>query len=368
LQLATADGGLPARGAFAESAIAESALTESAIAESAIAGNPRDSGPLAESPSAQKSAATRRSAARRSAPKRSLWKQARKMWLLYVFLAIPLGMTLLFSYAPMYGIQLAFKDFRVADGIWGSKWNGFKHFEILFSGRGFAQVLKNTIYISVMRIVTGFPVPILFALLLNEVRHLRYKKFVQTVSYLPYFMSWVVLGGIIQQILSPQRGVVNWLIGLFGVPPIYFLSVESMFVPILLITSIWQGAGWGAVIYLASMSSIDPGLYESAEIDGAGRFRRALHITVPMLAPVIVIQFILSMGGILNAGFDQIFNLMNPRVMDVADIIDTYVYRMGMEEMRYDFSTAVGLFKNVIGFGLVLLVNFFTGKFTEYGL
>jgi len=295
-------------------------------------------------------------------------KKIRRMWMLYVFLIIPIGLAILFNYVPLYGIQLAFKDFRAVDGIWGSQWNNFKHFKTLFSGFSFPKALINTIKISSLRILIGFPAPILFAILLNELRHIRYKKVVQTISYLPHFMSWVVLSGLIKEVLSPTRGVINYLIGLFGIAPIYFLTVESAFVPVLITTSIWQSVGWGAVIYLASISSIDPSLYEAAEVDGANRFQKASYITIPMLIPVMVILFILGLGDILNGGFDQIFNLMNPKVMNVADIIDTYTYRIGIEQLKYDLSTAVSLFKNVVGVVLIIMVNFFARRYTEYGI
>ena len=295
-------------------------------------------------------------------------KLMKRMWMLYLFLLVPVGFTILFNYVPMYGVQIAFKTFRAAEGIWGSKWNNFYHFYILFQGKTFPKALWNTIYISFMRLIVGFPMPIIFAILLNEIRGMMFKRVVQTVSYLPHFMSWVVLSGIIKQVLSPTRGVLNALLGLIGIEPIFFLTEVKMFVPILLISSIWAGVGWGAIIYLASMSAIDPELYESASIDGAGRFRKAVNITVPLLMPVITIQLILSLGGILSAGFDQIFNLMNPRVMDAAEIIDTYVYRIGLTDMKYDLAAAVGLFKNVVGVMLVIFANMFARRFSEFGI
>ena len=300
--------------------------------------------------------------------KRSVARRVKKYWLLYVLLLFPVGYTVLFSYVPMYGLQLAFKNFRAADGIWNSPWNNYKHFQILFQGLSFPRAFWNTLYISFMRLIFGFPAPIIFAILINEIRHLKFKKTVQSLSYLPNFMSWVVLGGLIKNILSPTRGAINAILAKFGVAPIFFMTIPSLFVPILLVTGIWAGVGWGAIIYLATMTGIDPELYESAEIDGARRFRKAWHITIPGIMPVIVIQLILSVGSILNGGFDQIFNLMNPLVMETAEIIDTYVYRIGLQEMRYDLATAVGLFKNVVGVILIVIVNFTISKFSEHGI
>jgi putative aldouronate transport system permease protein len=300
--------------------------------------------------------------------RRSTLRQFKQMKMLYLFLLIPVAFTILFNYVPLYGIQIAFKDFRAADGIWDSAWNNFKHFKTLFAGGSFVRALVNTLQISILRLIIVFPAPIIFSILLNEIPGKHYKKSVQVISYLPYFMSWVVLGGIVKNILSPTRGIANYLLGLVGIAPISFLTEPSLFVPTLLLTDIWASVGWGSVIYLASMSSIDPGLYEAADIDGAGRFQKAIRITIPLLMPVIMIQLILSLGNILNGGFDQIFNLMNPKVMGVADILDTYVYRIGLEDMRYDFTTAVGLFKNVVGVVLIVIVNFITRKFSEYGV
>ena len=290
------------------------------------------------------------------------------MWILYLFLLIPVIHTFIFSYIPLYGIQIAFKDFNASKGIWGSAWNNFNHFRNLFAGASFPKVFWNTLYISFLRILVGFPAPIIFAILLNEIHSSKFKKVVQTVSYLPHFMSWVVLGGIIKELLNPQRGLINAVIQLFGGEPVYFITEPSMFRPIVIITGVWASVGWGAIIYLASMSSIDPQLYEAAEMDGANRFHKAIYVTIPSLMPIIVIQFILGLGGVLNGGFDQIFNLYNDKVMGVADIIDTYVYRMGLEELKYDFSTAVGLFKNVIGVILIVSVNIATSKISDYGI
>ncbi len=301
--------------------------------------------------------------------KRSLrYKQAKKMWLLYVFLLLPIVHTIIFHYVPMYGIIIAFKDFKPIKGILGSEWNNFEHFKALFSSVGFLRVFRNTIYISFLRLIFGFPAPIILALLLNEIYHEKFKKVVQTISYLPVFMSWVVLAGVFFEFLSVQRGPVNYIIKALGGTPIDFFTDKFWFIVMIIATGVWAGVGWGAVIYLASLSSVNPELYESAELDGANRFQKAIHISLPALVPVITIIFILNLGGILNAGFDQIFNMYNPLVMEVADIIDTYVYRMGLVNAEYDFSTAVGLFKNVIGLILIIITNLIVSRVSDYGI
>ena len=295
-------------------------------------------------------------------------KLARKMWILYIMLIIPVAAIFVFRYMPMYGILLAFKDYKIRDGIWNSAWNNFAHFQMLFKSYNFIRVMKNTLIISLQRILLEFPAPILFALMINEVTHMRYKKIMQTISYLPHFISWVVLGGIISEVLSPQRGIINYIITAFGGEPIYFLTSKRLFRPILIITNIWQSVGWGSVIYLASLASVNPNLYEAAEMDGANRLQKAWNISLPSILPVVTIMFILRLGRVLNAGFDQIFNLYNPLVYEVADIIDTYVYRVGIVEARYDFTTAVGLFKNVIGILLILITNRIVKSYSEYGI
>ena len=295
-------------------------------------------------------------------------KLARRYALLYVFLLIPLGLLFVFHYIPMYGILIAFKNYRIGDGILRSPWNNFQHFKDFFATPYFARILSNTLIISVLRLAFGFPAPIILALLLNEVGSMSYKRVVQSISYLPHFMSWVVLASILIEVLSPQRGIVGVIFTALGRRPPNLLLNRTFFRPMLVLTGIWQGVGWGTIIYLAAISSIDPEMYEAAEIDGASRLQRTMAITIPSLIPVITIIFILNIGGIMNAGFDQIFNLYSPAVYEVADIIDTFVYRVGLQERRFDFATAVGLFKNVIGVALLLATNAVTKRFSEYGI
>ncbi len=287
---------------------------------------------------------------------------------LYLLFLIPATTLFIFKYIPIYGVIIAFKDFSIFHGIVDSPWVGLEHFERFFSSIYIGRLMRNTLLISLMRIVFGFPAPIVLALLINEVSNLSLKRVIQSISYLPHFMSWVVLAGIIIEILSPQRGVVGFIYTRFGLTPPNFMTSPALFRPMLIITGIWKSVGWGTVVYLAALTGIDPQLYESASIDGANRFQMALKITIPSLIPVMIILFILRLGRVLNAGFDQIFNLYNPLVYEVADIIDTYVFRIGLLERRYDYGAAVGLFKNVVGITLVFGSNWIIRKFSEYGI
>ncbi|WP_235886314.1 ABC transporter permease [Paenibacillus cymbidii] len=298
----------------------------------------------------------------------SVLKRFRKMWMLYAMLVPAFVLVILFNYIPMYGVIIAFKTFRVADGMWGSAWNHFEHFRTLFSTVGFARALRNTIIISLLRLAFGFPMPIIFALLINEMRNGRFKKAVQSISYLPHFISWVVLAGVVGEILSPQRGTINYLIQLAGGKPIYFLISNDWFRPILIATDIWKDVGWSAIIYIAALASIDPQLYEAADMDGASRLRKAWHISIPGIVPMIVILFLIKIGHVLNSGFDQIFNLYNPLVYETGDVLDTFIYRIGIVNARYDFSTAVGLFMSAIGIVLLLGSNLIIRRKSDYGI
>ncbi len=287
---------------------------------------------------------------------------------LFILLVPALVFYIIFCYIPMQGIVIAFKDYKLMQGIWGSKWVGLANFKELFSTPSFFEILKNTVWISFLRLVFGFPAPIILALILNEVKHARYKKVVQTISYLPHFLSWVILAGVFQQLLSPSSGPVNAILTKFGIGQIYFLGDPRWFVFTIITTGIWQGVGWGTVIYLAAIAGIDPQMYEAVMLDGAGRWKQMRYITLPCLVPTITIILILNTGGILNAGFDQIMNMYNEGVYKVGDIIDTYVYRRGLEGMQYSFSTAVNLFKNVIGLGFVILTNSIAKKMGDSSL
>lgn len=272
---------------------------------------------------------------------------------------------LIFSYGPMYGLILAFKDYNISLGILGSPWAGLKHFEMFFSSQSSMTALTNTVIISFLRLIFSFPAPIILALMLNELNNGMFKKISQTVSYLPHFISWIVVAGIITTLLSPSTGSVNYIIKLFGGDPILFLTDTRWFRTILIVSGIWKEIGWGSVIYLAAMCSIPQDQHEAAVIDGATRIQRMRYITLPSLKSVISIMLLMQAGGIMNAGFDQVFNLYSPSVYEVGDIIDTYVYRVGIGQMMYSFNTAVGLFKSVVNFALVVVVNAITKRLND---
>lgn len=273
-----------------------------------------------------------------------------------------------FKYLPIYGLVIAFKDYNFFDGIWNSPWVGFQVFEDLFSTPSFWEVFRNTIVISGLQFLIGFPAPIIFALLLNEIFSKRAKRWIQTISYLPHFVSWVILGGLFLQLLSPSSGPLNAVIQALGGRPIYFLADPDWFVSVLVATEVWKSIGWGSIIYLAALSSIDPELYEAAEMDGANRWHKMWSITLPSLAPVITIMLILATGKLVDDNFDQIFNLYNPAVYEVGDVMSTYMYRKGLAEMQYSFATAVGLFKNVLSFAILLGANWLAKKINDHGL
>ena len=275
---------------------------------------------------------------------------------------------IIFKYGPMYGIQLAFKDYKFRLGITGSEWVGLQNFADLLQMQSFKEVFFNTIIISGYKLVFGFPAPIILALLLNEVRHKYFKKTIQTISYLPHFLSWVILAGMFTQILSPSIGPINILFKSIGIKPIYFLGEEKWFRSVLVSTGIWKGIGWGSIVYLAALSSISIELYEAAIIDGASRWKQAWYITLPSLMPVITIMLILAAGGIIDDDFDQIFNMYNDAVYSVGDVISTYTYRRGLVNMQYGFATAVSLFKNVISLVLIFITNLISRRINEYGI
>ncbi len=294
--------------------------------------------------------------------------RAKRMWMLYLFFLVPAVLLFIFRYIPIYGVVIAFQDFRIGRGIMGSPFNGFAHFKNFFEGPFFFRLMRNTLLISFLKLGFGFPAPIILALLINELRNMSFKRAIQSISYLPHFMSWVVLAGILIEVISPQRGILGYLYNLFGATAPNLLAEPQLFRGLLVVTEIWKEVGWGTVIYLAAMSGINPELYESAQIDGTNRLQSALHVTIPSLAQVITILFILRLGDILDAGFDQIFVLYNPLVYEVADIIDTYVYRVGLQQRQLDFSAAVGLFKNVVGVILLLTANVVIKRFSDHGI
>lgn len=273
----------------------------------------------------------------------------------------------IFHYVPMYGIIIAFKRYSFSGGIFGSPWVGLENFRRMFSSESFFEIFRNTLIISLYKLVTGFPASIIFAILLNELRNAKFKKAVQTISYLPHFLSWVVLGGMFMQLLA-LNGPINIMLSKIGIEPIYFLGDTSYFRGVLVVTSLWKGVGWGSIIYLAALTGVDPQLYEAAKIDGAGKLKQIIHVTLPALVPVITIMFIFNVGSIINDDFDQIFNLYNEAVYSVGDVISTYNYRIGLLNNEYSYSTAVGLFKNVISVTLIVITNFLAKKYNDYGI
>lgn len=276
-------------------------------------------------------------------------------------------MLVIFVFVPLFGSVMAFENYSPAKGIFGSKWVGFDNFQFIFSLPDSRQVFVNTLIIAFGKLVFNIIIPVLFAILLNEIRVKVFKKTFQTIAYLPHFLSWVVLATVVTNMFS-LTGPFNSVISSLGGTPIQFLADNNWFRQIMVATDVWKEFGYNSVVYLAALTSIDLGLYEAASIDGANRFKQILHITLPSLLPTIVLMTALNLGNILNAGFDQIFNLYNPIVYETGDIIDTYVYRIGMVERQYSIGTAVGLFKSVISFILIMGANKAAKKLTGSGI
>lgn len=295
----------------------------------------------------------------------------RKSWKrqlpLHLMILPGLLILLIFSYIPMGGVVIAFQKFVPAKGLFGAqKWIGLGNFEYVFKLPNFSNVLYNTVYIAVMKIILGMLVPIAVSIMLNEVKSNRLKRSIQTAIYLPHFLSWVVLGGIFIDILSTTDGIVNNLIKALGGKPIFFLGDNKYFPATMIITDTWKEFGYGTIIYLAAITGIDPSLYEAAQIDGANRWKQTWHITLPGMRMVIVLLMVLNLGNVLNAGFDQIFNMYSTPVYESGDIIDTFVYRIGLIDAQYGVATAVGLFKSVISFVLISASYFAAYKFANY--
>ncbi|MFS0611974.1 ABC transporter permease [Lederbergia ruris] len=286
--------------------------------------------------------------------------------MLYVMILPGIIFYIVFKYIPLFGSVIAFQDYQIFKGIWNSPWVGLENFQFLFSYQDFFLVLRNTATIAFYQLVFSFPAPIILALLFNEVRILLVKKTLQSLFYLPHFLSWVVVGGIVFELLSTQ-GIVNVVLGFFDVEPILFMQEEKYFRTIVVLSGIWKEIGWGTIIYLAAIAGINPNLYEAALVDGASRWKQTIHITIPMLFPTILVLFLLNIGNFLELGFDQIFNLLTPMTYSVGDIIETYVYRAGVLQGQYSMTTAIGLFQSVIGFALLWIFNRLARK-TDQGL
>lgn len=291
----------------------------------------------------------------------------RKELPLHLMLLPGLVMIILFSYVPMAGVMIAFQKFIPAKGLFGDqKWVGLDNFEYVMNLPSFTQVLWNTLFISSLKLILGLIIPLVFAILLNELASNVIKRSVQTAIYLPYFLSWVVLGGILIDILSPSGGIVNEFLGWFGVSKIFFLGDNDWFPFTLIASDVWKNFGYGTIVYLAAITGIDPGLYEAATIDGANRWHKTWHITIPGIRMVIVLLSVLSLGQLLNAGFDQVFNLYSPQVYESGDILDTFVYRIGLLDAQYGVATAVGFFKSIISLTLISSSYFLAYRFAKY--
>ncbi len=295
-------------------------------------------------------------------------KALRKHWQLYLLITPVVIYFIIFHYWPMYGVQIAFKDFIATKGIWGSPWVGFKHFERFFDSYFFWRLMKNTLGISLYELAVGFPVPIVLALMINEVRLKGYRKFVQTITYAPHFLSTVVVVGMLMMFLSPNSGLVNMAIKAFGGEPIFFMTEPGWFKSIYVFSGVWQQMGWSSIIYLAALAGIDPQLHEAARVDGASRLQRIWHVNLPGIRSTIVILLILNFGSLMGVGFEKVFLMQNSLNLEGSDVISTYVYRSGILGAQYSFSAAVGLFNSVINFILLITVNRIARKVNQVSL
>jgi putative aldouronate transport system permease protein len=296
----------------------------------------------------------------RAKKKSSLYHSLRgtvKHWQLTLMLLPVLAGFIIFSYFPMLWLVIAFKNYNLGKGIWGSPWVGWQHFHTIFTYPDMTRLIRNTLFISLLNLAAGFPASIIFALLINEIKHSGFKRTVQTLTYLPYFIPWTIMTGFIMLLFSID-GLINGLLENMGIAAKNFLTNNTNFIELLVGSNVWKNMGWSSIIFLAAISGVNPQLYEAAIIDGASRFQRIKYITIPAIAPVTGIMFILQVGNLMSSNFDQIFNLYNPQVYTVADVIDTFVVRIGVSQMQYSITTAMGLFKGVVGFVLIVLSNY----------
>ncbi|MGG4032498.1 ABC transporter permease subunit [Paenibacillus cisolokensis] len=295
-------------------------------------------------------------------------KKLLRNYQLYLFVLPVVVYYLIFHYYPMYGVQIAFKKYMATEGIWGSPWIGFDHFERFFNSFQFERLILNTIYLNLLQLIVGFPVPIILALMLNQLMNKKFKRFSQTVVYAPHFISTVVMAGIIFLFLSESTGMVNKIIVLLGGEPINFMGDPGWFRPVYVLSDIWQNAGFGTVIYLAALAGVNPELHESAVVDGANKFHRIIHIDIPSIMPTMVILLILSIGNLMSIGFEKVLLLQTSLNLSASEVIATYVYKNGVLQGQYSFTTAVGLFNSLINFALLLIVNQTAKKLTSTSL
>ncbi|MCG8451857.1 MAG: ABC transporter permease subunit [Spirochaetales bacterium] len=301
-------------------------------------------------------------------PSGGAWKRICRHWQFYLLLLPPLLYILIFHYLPMGGLSLAFKEFSIRKGILASPWAGLKYFRQFFSSPMFFPLLKNTLGISLYSLAVGFPIPIILALAVNEVKSKSLKKSVQMITYAPYFISTVVMVSIIMQVLHPRTGILNLILGVFGANPINFMGEASMFQSIYVWSGIWQYAGYNAIIYIAALSGIDPTLYEAAQVDGVSRFKRILYIDLPGIAPTIIVLLILNAGNLMNIGFEKVFLMQNDLNLSNSEIISTYIYKVGLKHAQFSFSTAVSFFNSIINFLLLVTVNTMARRLGEVSI
>ncbi len=295
----------------------------------------------------------------------------KRYWQLYALLALPMIYLVVFKYAPMVYIQIAFKKYSIVKSIWQqplAKNHGFEYFIKAFSNNDFRYALRNTLTLNLLDLFLGFPAPIIFALILNELCFKKFKRVVQTVAYMPHFLSWVIIYSLALQLLAPNAGLINMVIKSLGHDAIPFLNDPSHWIGTYISFGVWQNFGWGSIVYLAAIAGINPELYEAASVDGAGRFRKMWHITLPGIKPTIVVLLIMNLGNILGSGFDRPFAFQNNLVMKVADVISTYVYRVGIKGLQFSLTTAVGLFQSVVGVFFLLMANWISRKLGERGI
>jgi putative aldouronate transport system permease protein len=296
------------------------------------------------------------------------WRRIRVNYELYLFLLPAIVYVLVFKYWPLYGLQLAFKEFIAVHGIWGSPWIGLENFERFFNSYSFVQVLRNTLTINLGTLIFGFPAPILLALMLNEVGNGFFRRLVQTVSYAPHFVSTVAVVGMMFIFLSPRNGLVNMIIQALGGEPIFFMGQASWVVPLYVLSELWQHAGWGAIIYLGALTAINPEIREAATVDGASKFQRVLFVDLPGIMPTIIIMLILRMGNLMEVGFEKAFLMQNPMNVAAAEVINTYVYKAGLLQAQFGFATAIGLFNALLNFAFLLFANYLSKRYSESSL
>ncbi len=299
--------------------------------------------------------------------KKGFWFHLKRDKFLYLLLLLPMAYILIFKYAPLYGILMAFQDYDIFKGISGSHWVGLDVFKFIFHQNDFYRALKNTLVLNFLDLIAGFPAPIILAILLNELRNEKFKKVTQTILYLPHFLSWVIIGGMAYLLLS-STGMVNNFLSNIGIGRVEFLSEKFHWLVTYVCIGVWQSAGWGTILFLAAMTSIDKELYEASAVDGAGRLRKIWHITLPGIRPMISILLILQLGRMVSIGFDRPYVIGNPLVRDCCDVISTYVYRVGLGSNDFSQATAVGLFQSVVGLAFLLIANFLTKKIGDQGI